>query len=343
MAAIDDDPTGTQTVSGVRVSLGWSLPDLRRAIASADTLFFVCTNSRGLAGRAAGRLGEVVGRRLRHAARREAARVVLLSRSDSTLRGHFPVEVDGLARGFGFASRRRHHRSGVLRGGTVHRGRRPLGRAGRGPRARLGDGVRAGSRLRVHERRPAIVGRGEDRRPVAGVRSRLPLPRDHPRRRTRRGRRPSRRTVRGRARHRQRDRVRGPRGGGAGHHRGRARRPAVPLPHGGLVREGASPASTTGTSWARRRSAPAAGRCSSSPGSWVGRTSRQLERVQAEGLADAVELRAAALASAAGYAEEVRRVARAASACLARRPQRRRRHVPRHGSRRAIRSRTVAG
>jgi uncharacterized protein YgbK (DUF1537 family) len=85
------------------VSLGWSLPDLRRGIASADTLFFVCTNSRSLAARAAGRLGEVVGRRLRHAARREGARVVLLSRSDSTLRGHFPVEVDGLARGFGFA------------------------------------------------------------------------------------------------------------------------------------------------------------------------------------------------------------------------------------------------
>ncbi|HET6485003.1 MAG TPA: four-carbon acid sugar kinase family protein [Spirochaetia bacterium] len=101
VVVIDDDPTGTQTVHGVRVLLSWPVPVLRSLLSSTDPLFYLCTNSRSLEAGAAARLSVQVGRALRTAARREDMTVALLSRSDSTLRGHFPIEVESLASGLG--------------------------------------------------------------------------------------------------------------------------------------------------------------------------------------------------------------------------------------------------
>ncbi len=101
VVVIDDDPTGTQTVHGVRVLLSWPVRALRSLLAGGDPLFYLCTNSRSLEARAAARVSVTVGRALRSAARRERVTVALLSRSDSTLRGHYPIEVDSLASGLG--------------------------------------------------------------------------------------------------------------------------------------------------------------------------------------------------------------------------------------------------
>lgn len=315
VAAIDDDPTGTQTVSGVRVFLGWSPPEMRRAIASADTLFFACTNSRGLAARAAGRLAEVVGRRLRRAAWRGTARVVLLSRSDSTLRGHFPVEVDGLARGFRFAPDAliiapAFFEAGRYTADDVHWVEQG------------GDLVPASET--EFARDPVFGYRSTDLRSwveeKTGGRWRasdvVSLSLD---------------LIRGGGPGAVADRLAGVSGGVPVIVNAAAYEDLEVVVLGIIdaERAGRRFLYRTAASFAKVRAGIAdrdllsaeeigasAGPVLVVAGSWVGRTSRQLERVQAEGLADAVELRTAALVSAADYAEEVRRVARAASASL---------------------------
>ena len=94
---LDDDPTGTQTVRGVRVLIGPSTDDIAAALATRPALVFVLTNSRSMPREQAVALAARLGHRIRAAAQRSGRAVSLISRSDSTLRGHFPAEVDALA------------------------------------------------------------------------------------------------------------------------------------------------------------------------------------------------------------------------------------------------------
>lgn len=94
---LDDDPTGTQTVADVPVLTTWAVEDLRWALRQPPGSFFVLTNTRSLsAGEAATRNREVA-RALAVAARAEGVEYVIASRSDSTLRGHYPLETDVLS------------------------------------------------------------------------------------------------------------------------------------------------------------------------------------------------------------------------------------------------------
>ena len=97
LVVLDDDPTGTQTVHGVRVCMDWSEATLRAALARPDLLFFISTNSRSMSRSEAVALAHELGRGLRAAAELVGTRVVVASRSDSTLRGHYPAEVDAIA------------------------------------------------------------------------------------------------------------------------------------------------------------------------------------------------------------------------------------------------------
>jgi len=99
LVVIDDDPTGTQTVNDVNVYMEWSADLLRRALASDDPVFYVSTNSRGLEREQAETLAYELGHNLFEAANATHTDPLPASRSDSTLRGHFPYEVDALASG----------------------------------------------------------------------------------------------------------------------------------------------------------------------------------------------------------------------------------------------------
>src|SRR5919204_6949780 len=98
LVAVDDDPTGVQTVHDTPVLLSWGEAELRAEMAESRELFFVLTNSRSMPTPEAERVNEDLGRRLRTAAERP---FVVASRSDSTLRGHFPAEPLALQRGLG--------------------------------------------------------------------------------------------------------------------------------------------------------------------------------------------------------------------------------------------------
>jgi uncharacterized protein YgbK (DUF1537 family) len=99
---LDDDPTGSQTVHGCLLLTRWDVATLRGALADAAPLFFVLTNTRGMDAAEAAAVTREVCANL-HAALQEMQAAgtpvnpVLVSRSDSTLRGHYPVETDVIA------------------------------------------------------------------------------------------------------------------------------------------------------------------------------------------------------------------------------------------------------
>jgi uncharacterized protein YgbK (DUF1537 family) len=97
LVVLDDDPTGTQTVAGLPVLTSWTEDDLRWALRQPSAAFFILTNSRSLAPAAMADLNREVVAALAAAARAEGARFVIASRSDSTLRGHYPQETDVIA------------------------------------------------------------------------------------------------------------------------------------------------------------------------------------------------------------------------------------------------------
>jgi uncharacterized protein YgbK (DUF1537 family) len=96
LVVLDDDPTGTQTVSGVPVLTTWSVEDLRWALSRDVTAFYVLTNTRSLSDEDARARVNYVAANLVDAARLEGVEFVVASRSDSTLRGHYPLETDVL-------------------------------------------------------------------------------------------------------------------------------------------------------------------------------------------------------------------------------------------------------
>ncbi len=101
LVIIDDDPTGGQTTHDVTVLMDWSKDTLRTAIATGEPVFFISTNSRSLSPAEVTALSTEAGKNLRDAARLEGAEIIIASRSDSTLRGHYPYELDALVSGLG--------------------------------------------------------------------------------------------------------------------------------------------------------------------------------------------------------------------------------------------------
>ncbi|WP_448854892.1 four-carbon acid sugar kinase family protein [Corynebacterium frankenforstense] len=94
---LDDDPTGTQSVADLPVLTRWEREDLDWAFAQDAPAVYVMTNSRSLAPEDARAVNVDVARAALAAAADRGIRVAFVSRSDSTLRGHFPLEPDTLA------------------------------------------------------------------------------------------------------------------------------------------------------------------------------------------------------------------------------------------------------
>jgi len=93
VVVLDDDPTGTQTVRDIPVLTHWQVEELEQELKGPYPAFYILTNSRSLTEPKARELAIVIGTNLQQASERAGIRVVVISRSDSTLRGHFPSEV----------------------------------------------------------------------------------------------------------------------------------------------------------------------------------------------------------------------------------------------------------
>ncbi|MBK1655461.1 four-carbon acid sugar kinase family protein [Allochromatium vinosum] len=104
--AIDDDPTGCQTVHSCLLLTRWDVETLVEALNDESPLFFVLSNTRGLDAVQAAAVTREICVNLRAALDRlagdgQSIRPLIVSRSDSTLRGHYPVETDVIAEKLG--------------------------------------------------------------------------------------------------------------------------------------------------------------------------------------------------------------------------------------------------
>ena len=98
----DDDPTGSQTVHGCPLLLRWDRASLRRGLEHPSPLLFLLTNTRALAPQAAAQRVQALARDLRQELETLGLEHwLLVSRGDSTLRSHFPLEVEAMTAAFG--------------------------------------------------------------------------------------------------------------------------------------------------------------------------------------------------------------------------------------------------
>lgn len=99
---LDDDPTGSQTVHGCLLLMQWDVATLRLGLADDAPIFFVLTNTRALAPEKAAAVTRAACRNLKEAIALEHIHdFLVVSRSDSTLRGHYPIETDVIAEELG--------------------------------------------------------------------------------------------------------------------------------------------------------------------------------------------------------------------------------------------------
>jgi uncharacterized protein YgbK (DUF1537 family) len=107
LGVLDDDPTGSQAVHDVQVVTVLEESGYDAAFGSPAATCFVLTNTRSMDEPAAIQLNMRAARGLIAAARRRGSRIQLISRGDSTLRGHVMAEVTALQ-----AARREAHGTG---------------------------------------------------------------------------------------------------------------------------------------------------------------------------------------------------------------------------------------
>jgi uncharacterized protein YgbK (DUF1537 family) len=95
---LDDDPTGSQTVHSCLLLMQWDVATLRLGLADEAPIFFVLTNTRALSPQNADAVTREVCQHLKAAiAAEQIHEFLVVSRSDSTLRGHYPIETDAIA------------------------------------------------------------------------------------------------------------------------------------------------------------------------------------------------------------------------------------------------------
>lgn len=94
--ALDDDPTGVQTVHDVYVYTDWQSGTLREAFSDGNKISFILTNSRGLTREETARIHRQIAIGIQQTAAAMGREVAIISRSDSTLRGHYPLETETL-------------------------------------------------------------------------------------------------------------------------------------------------------------------------------------------------------------------------------------------------------
>lgn len=96
LVALDDDPTGTQTCHDIHVLTVWDTATLTEEFRQTPqgSGFFILTNSRALHPPQARDLMQEICTNLKTAAKEASVEFEIVSRSDSTLRGHFPLEVE---------------------------------------------------------------------------------------------------------------------------------------------------------------------------------------------------------------------------------------------------------
>ena len=93
LVVLDDDPTGVQTVHDISVYTNWEKESIREAFEEENNLFYILTNSRGFTAEETAQAHLEIAAVVNEVSRETGKEYLFLSRSDSTLRGHYPLET----------------------------------------------------------------------------------------------------------------------------------------------------------------------------------------------------------------------------------------------------------
>lgn len=93
VVVLDDDPTGVQTVHDVNVYTDWKEESLIEGLWEDGQIFYILTNSRSFTTEQTSMEHRKLAVSLVRAARQTGKQVLLVSRGDSTLRGHYLLEL----------------------------------------------------------------------------------------------------------------------------------------------------------------------------------------------------------------------------------------------------------
>lgn len=93
---LDDDPTGVQTVNNISVYTDWTADSIAAGFAEKNSMFFILTNSRAFSADKTRAEHKKIAERICAAAKQFGRDFIIVSRSDSTLRGHYPLETQTL-------------------------------------------------------------------------------------------------------------------------------------------------------------------------------------------------------------------------------------------------------
>ena len=93
IVVLDDDPTGVQTVHDISVYTNWDKESIRRGFEEENNLFYILTNSRGFTVEQTTKAHKEIAAVVDEVAKETGKAYIFISRSDSTLRGHYPLET----------------------------------------------------------------------------------------------------------------------------------------------------------------------------------------------------------------------------------------------------------
>ena len=99
---LDDDPTGSQTMSNCLLLVEWDIETIRSGLRDKSPIIFIITNTRALISEKAKKVTQQVCHNLKIALESEnITEFLIYSRFDSTLRGHYPLEMKIISDKFG--------------------------------------------------------------------------------------------------------------------------------------------------------------------------------------------------------------------------------------------------
>jgi len=98
---LDDDPTGIQKVHGIHVYTNWDEESILDGFQSEQNMFFILTNSRAFSEAKTVEVHEAITNRVKKISEQLNIPFLIISRGDSTLRGHYPLETATINRVLG--------------------------------------------------------------------------------------------------------------------------------------------------------------------------------------------------------------------------------------------------
>lgn len=94
IVVLDDDPTGVQTVHDITVYTNWTKDSIGKGFNEENNLFYILTNSRGFTVDQTTKTHHEIAQVVDEVSRETGKEYIFISRSDSTLRGHYPLETE---------------------------------------------------------------------------------------------------------------------------------------------------------------------------------------------------------------------------------------------------------